>query len=617
MENKKLAFGAVELKLITVMEKSDDGSISRYPAFAGAVPLNDIFSEVPLDADATADHQVPLYKITKIRPKPNPNDTRVDIEFDIKESFFYAGNATGTMTLKAQELAVMLALQSSGVNGVHVPVLFVDKEQHSIYPRKSFTLDMASFALMLPSQIDENHNQVVRGLVGAINDSVMDPAGVIFAQDNNNRALAHLESLARTLALTYSLGKGDVSALREAINAEKMIDDADTFIESADLSQDEKIEILLKTMMFGALMGAYYDALNNAPSAEIPVNTNSVDAPNLQEMEDFYQIISASELSDTFTRVISDLKPGEGGREISIEAALERWQTPLSVSWPEQMHPIRDFLAEHEDGEIYDELIDLDFSNTDLVDAALEKFGRGRMTTALAISLAGMAVKHAEFTKVHDDNPDYPFMAEIIEWLDDPSITGNHMWEFLALRIPYASYDISLAKELLMIEQRKYNFSKSGEVANPRHIIAILVFIGKSILTSDNWDTYDFSLLENEAKNFEVNVDGFQKFMDWFPNFLMSLKAMQKAGEEAGMGEDQAIAQAVISGANNEIRQNIENLQELAQNAAFIIPFVSDFIPYKNGFEVGSNEWINSRRQCILESLLLTASVFSGGPQSE
>lgn len=617
MENKKLAFGAVELKLITVMEKSDDGTVSRYPAFAGAVPLNDIFAEIPLDADATADHEVPLYKITKIRPKPNPNDTRVDIEFEIKESFFYAGSAVGTMTVKAQELAVMLALQSSGAHGVHVPVLFVDKEKHSIYPRKTFTLDMASFALMLPSQIDENHNDVVRGLRGAVNTSVMDPAGIIFAQDNNNRALAHLESLSRSLALTHGLGKGEVSVLIDSIRYENAIDNAEELIESDAIPQDEKMEILLKTMIFPSLMNAYQEAIDNAPVAEIPVNTHSTDSPNLQEMEDFYQIISASELSDTFTRVISDLKPGEGGKEIAIEAALEKWQTPLTVSWPESMHPIRDYIAEHADGEIYDELIDIDFSDTDLVDAALEKFGRGKMTTALAIAVAGMAVKHAEFTQVHDDNPRHPFMDELIQWLDDPNITGNHMWEFLALRVPFASYDIKLAKELLLIEQNKYNLAGVGEIANPRHLIAILVFIGQSILASDNWNTYDFSKMAEDAKKFEVNVDGFKKFLEWFPGFIMGLKAVQKAAMEAGMVEEQAIAHAVIDGANGAVRQNFDNMEELAQNTAFIIPFISDFVPYKNNFEVGSDEWSLSRRACILESLMLTASVFSGGPQSE
>lgn len=616
MEKKKLAFGAVELKLITVMEKSDNGTVSRYPAFAGSVPLNDIFSEVPLDSDATADHQVPLYKITKIRPKMNPNDTRVDIEFEIKESFFYADSAIGTMTLKAQELAVMLALQSSGTHGVQVPVLFVDKEKHSIYPRKSFTLDMASFALMLPSQIDDNHNQVVRGMMGAVNASVMDPAGIIFAQDNNNRALMHLESLARALGLTHGLGNGDVSAIQEALRNEETIDKADELLDSDAIPQNEKLEIVLKTLLFPSLMNAYQEALDNAPEAEIPINTKDVDTPNLQELEDFYQIISASELSDTFTRVISDLKPGEGGKEIALEAALEKWDTPLIMSWPESMHPIRDFLAEHEDADLYEELIDLDFRDLDLVDAALEKFGRGKMTTALALAVAGMAVKHAEFTQVNEDNPNYPFMDELIQWLDDPNVTGNHMWEFLALRVPFASYDTKLAKELLLIEQKKYKMVESGEIANPRHLIAILVFIGQSVLASDNWNTYDFSKMSEDAKNFEVNVEGFKKFMDWFPAFIMGLQATQKAAMDAGMVEEQAIAHAVIDGANNAVRQNFDNMEELAQNTAFIIPFVADFIPFKNNFEVGSDNWANSRRACILESLMLAASVFSGGPQS-
>lgn len=614
MEKKKLAFGAVELKLITVMEQSEDGSLSRYPAFAGAVPLNEIFREIPLNADATADHEVPLYKITKIQPKPNPNDTRVDVEFEIKESVFYEGAAIGTMTLKAQELAVMLALQSSGIQGVHVPVLFVDKARYSLSSRKAFSLDMASFALMLPHQQEENHNDVVRGLTGAVNTSVMDPAGIIFARDNSNRALAQIETLARTLATTHGLGRGDISILRETIAAEEIIDSLDEYMENPDISGDDKLEMILKGSMLSALMNAYHEALENAPVVENNVTIN--DTTNLQEVDDFFQIISSSELSDTFTRVISDLKPGEGGKEIAIEAALDRWDTPLTTSWPESMHPIRNFIAEHPEGEVYDELIDIDYSNLELVDAAIEKFGRGKITTSLAIAVAGMAVKHAEFTRVYNDIPNYPFMDELIQWIDDPNISNNHMWEFLSLRIPYASYDIKFAKELFMIEQYKYNMAGTNELANPRHIIAVLAFVGKSFLAAGLWNNYDFSKMFEDAKNFEVNVEGFDKFMVWFPEFVNTLLQSQSAAIQAGMSEEQAIAHAVIDSANRAVHQNAENMDLLAQNVAFIIPFLSDLIPFKNGFEVGSAEWIMARRACILEALIHSASVFSGGPEN-
>lgn len=615
MENKKLAFGAVELKLITVMEKSADGSsLSRYPAFAGSVAVNEIFREIPLNADATADHEVPLFKIIKIAPKSNPNDTRVDIEFEIKESVFYEGAAIGTMTLKTQELAVMLALQSSGASGVHVPVLFVDKEKYSIATRKAFSLDMASFALMLPAQHEDNHNNVVRGLTGAVNASVMDPAGVIFARDNSNRALAHIETLARTLAATHGLGRGDVSIIREMIAAEVVIDTLDEYIENPEITGDEKLEMVLKGNMLSSLVNGYHEALEHAPTVEHNVSID--ENTNLQEVDDFFQIISSSELSDTFTRVISDLKPGEGGREIAIEAALERWDTPLTVSWPEQMHPIRDFIAEHPEGEVYDELIDLDYSNLKLLDAAIEKFGRGKITTSLAIALAGLAVKHAEFTKVHDNIPNYPFMDELISWIDDPTVSNNHMWEFLALRVPYASYDTKFAKELFMIEQYKYNMAGTNELANPRHIIAVLAFVGKSFLAAGLWNDYDFSKMSEDAKHFEVNVAGFDKFMIWFPEFVSTLINSQKAAMEAGMSDEQAIAHAVIDSANRTVHQNAENMEQLAQNVSFIIPFLADLIPYKSNFEVGTDEWIGARRACILEALIHSASVFSGGPEN-
>lgn len=602
MATHEIDLGTVKPVLVTVDDSDAQGDFSSYPAYAIGVSFEKFFpQQVFTSASDRTLQAIPLFSLVNIiAVSGKDDDTRYRVTFIAPADSRRVDNLICSMVLTLQDLTLMLMMQ--GLN-LRLAMLFVNSDMHRITPKKLFDMKTAQFAVQLPNSDTIALREIAWTVDKSVSRSYTDPSGNLFANENQGQAIVHYSAMAMALYKTHALGKGSVITLREMIASEAIINDSDEIVQGEHLTVDERMEVLARAELLNILMNAYHHALHSSPNLDSDDDDLGLVAEDVEKStDDFYEIISASELSDTFTPVLSGLKPGEGGRDIALEVALESWNTPLSESWPDSMLPIRDFLLALDESEqiIFSHLFDINYTDFSCVQNAAAKFGAGRVTTALALVVASLAVKHAQFITAYEEMEDYPFLSELIEWIGDDQ-ARQFQWQFIALQTPYQMYDIEFSKELLNVEQRMSQFSSDG-IAVPRHAAGIMLYTGYAVLTGEILEDYSTDTLIQDAEKLAINLPGFKEFLAWFSKYITALR-------ENYSGDEDELRNVVNGTAMQTVQQDMEHLESLVQNVSYIIPFLADLKPLMDGLEIGSEEWADARRHFIHASLYRTGSI--------
>lgn len=602
MTTHEINLGTVKPVLVTVDDSDAQGDSSSYPAYAIAVSFNTFFPDQVFTSVADRTLQaIPLFSLANIEAvSGQDDDTRYRVAFMAPADSRRTDDLICHMIITLQDITLMLMMQSLNLR---LAILFVNSDMHRIAPKKLFNMNQAQFAVQLPNPDTAAFREIAWTVDRSVSRMYSDPSGNLFASSNQGQAIVHFSAMAMALSLTHSLGKGNVKTLKGLIVGEPFIDNSDELVADPELTVDEHMELLSRAELLNILANAYHRAQHSSPNLGSEDDTLGTVSDMIDAGTDaFYEIISASELSDTFTPVIAGLKPGEGGRDIDLEVAMESWNSPLSESWPDSMMHLRDFLLTLDESEqiIFSHLFDIDYSDIVCVKDVIAKFGAGRVTTALALVVSSLAVKHAQFITAYEEMEDYPYLSELIEWIDDET-TGSFQWQFFALHKPFQIYDIEFSKELLSIEQRMSHFHDDG-IAVPRHAVAIMLYTGYSILTGEILEDYSVESLVTDAEKLEINLPGFKEFLSWFSKFITTLK-------DTYDGDEDGLRNAVNMVSMHTVQENMEDLDPLIRNVSYIIPFLADIKALNEESDMGSPEWADNRRQFIHGSLYRAASI--------
>lgn len=594
-----------KVSMITIMGPKGDFSL-RKPAIGVFASLDELTLPV---MEKGSEKEVAAFVITDIRPASNKqHDARVKVYFEAPNGEDKAVTQYG-FTTEIHYLAVAMALGALSAPAGGLPIYFIDSNKYKMNSKFLATPDQIEFAVILPPKETEEGEDMSDKMAAMIHSDYAVPlAPVPWDQvvDSDEPSPLVRASQSKLLMLLLGLARGEVSPLIELMSYEDQIDMFEDDEEDDDEEMDDaaliKMEIL--SLCVKIAQHAYGRITTLNPELQTAAKgIDSVDTVDYNPQVDlvFSKLVNDPEVMGIFKDVKIAAKD-KSEQEILREENIKTWNEPFSESWPEPMKPIADYIDTLEHSDIYHELVDIDFSDVELLAEKIDDYGLGKIFTSICISISSYALKKGT-TVLNSSSVTVPAPLLLNAWTN--TFEDGYIWELPALTESLTNYSFKNAVDVLTMY-----YEPAHDIEKAFYLWSVVHALGHHITASDDWDGYTPEKLAHDLDNLEINTQEFLDFKSWILRYFRKIKEIETEANSFGGADEHESDACAVSEAMHDFIDPDMNLEKMAEVVAMAFPVFADILALREGLEPGEEGWEANRKTYIYEMLSEIADEF-------
>lgn len=591
-----------KVSLITIMGPKGDFSL-RKPAIGVFASLDE--STLPV-MDAGGSNSATAFIISDVRPASSKmHDARVKVYFEAPHGEEEPAQYGFTTEIHYLALAMALGAVNSPAGGL--PIYFIDSNKYKMNAKFSITPDQIEFAVILPPKETEEGEELSEKLAAMIHSDYAVPlAPVPWDQvvDSDEPSPLVRAAQSKLLMLLLGLARGEISPLIELMSYEDAIDLFDAEEEDDDTDEKELIRMEILALCVKIAQHAYGRITTLNPELQTAAKgIDSVDTIDYNPQVDlvFSKLVSDPEVMGIFKDVKIAAKD-KSEQEILREQNIKTWNAPFSESWPEQMKPIEDYLNTLEHGDIYHELVDLDFSDLEALEEKKDDYGLGKIFTSICIAISSYALKKG-VTVLNSSSVTVPAPLLLSAWTN--TFEDGYVWELPALTDSLTNYSFKNAVDVLTMY-----YEPAHDIEKAFYLWSVIHALGHHITASDDWNDYTPEMLAHDLDNLEINTQEFIDFKSWILRYFRKIKEIETEANSFGGADEHESDACAVSEAMHEFIDPDMDLEKMAEVVAMAFPVFADILALRAGLEPGEESWELSRKTYIYEMLSEIAEEF-------
>lgn len=589
-----------KVSLITIMPSEPDSTL-RKPAIGIFTSLNE--TTIPtLDSDSESSSSIlPAFVIYDIKPVSQKlNDTRVRL-------FFHAPNAmTSEVTqysfvTEVHYVALSMSLGALNEPAGGLPFYFINADKYKPTPKATMGVEQFAFALIFPPKETDEGEEFMEKLSGLVSEDYAKPLAPVawdeIQQENEANPLVR-SAQSKLMMMLLGLARGEVSPLMELISMEEDIDIFASDNEDDDIDEASMVRMEMLSICVQIAQNAYQRITNLNPELQTAAkNVDNVSAVDYNPQIDiaFAKITSDPSVEGIFNEVkISDGKtPGEIAREKNIA----EWNKPFSDTWPEVLTPLAEYIDTLDHADVYRELVDIDFSDKDLVDEKIDDYGLGKIFTSICISIVSYSLKKGYLMRSNYDATLPPAIL-LNDWTN--IFEDDFVWELPALTADLASYNFKNAVDVFMMY-----YEPAHQVDKAVYLWEAVHDIGHHITSSSEWSGYTAEKFAEEFDALNINTQEFADFKSWILRYFRKIKEIQTAYEQQQQDSDDEGHESgcVVATAMSEFIVEELDIEKMAETVAMTFPVLADLVALRKDLEPTSDAWAIVRASYIYSLL--------------
>jgi hypothetical protein len=587
-----------KVSLITIMAPNGDFSL-RKPAIGVFASLDE--SNTPdYDKDPENPTVLSAFMVKDIKPVSNKvHDARVKVIF---EAPFGPESAPTEYSFNTEIHFMALAMALGAVNAPAggLPMYFIDSNQYKANPKFSMTPGQFEFAVILPPKEYTEGEELSEKLAAMVHADYAVPLApvpwdAIAESDEPNPLMRAAQS--KLFMILLGLARGEVSPLMELMNMEESIDLFAAEEEDDDTDDEEMVQMEILSLCVTIAQNAFRRITTLNPELQTAAKgIDSVSTIDYNPQVDlvFSKLVNDPEVMGIFKDVKIAAKD-KSKQEILREENIKTWNEPFSTSWPEPMTAIEEYLDTLEDADIYRELIDLDFSDNELVAEKTDDYGLGKIFTSLCISISSYALKKG-VTALKSSDITVPAPLILCSWVN--IFEDSYVWELPALTSSLSTYSFNNAVDVLTMF-----YEPAHDIEKAFYLWSVVHALGHHITNSDDWNDYTPEHLAKDLNSLEINTQEFADFKSWILRFFRKIQEVNNAENDFGGADEHPSDACAVSEAMHDFIDPEMDIQKMAEVVAMAFPVFADILATRAGLEPGNEDWNSHRNTYIYEML--------------